>query len=139
LTHPAPYLDNHAKGHAATLAVRWSKDGVGDGIRDMVIEKIEIHFDEDAGHLRLDCADEEFIHIRDLVLSEASVTDQVQLAIDGIQSIVVRRKTALRETTPGRIRRRLVIFLVSSALFVAVVIQVVGIIAIARWLLERGS
>lgn len=44
---------------------------MGDGTQDMT-QGIEIHFDADEGHLRLDCSEEEFLHLRDLVIAGAS-------------------------------------------------------------------
>ena len=104
----------------------------------MVIEGIEIHLDEDEGHLRLDCGDEEFTHLRDVVIAEASAADQLRPFVDGIRSIVVRRIVALRDTTPRRFGRGCRILLISFALFISLTIQVVGIIFIAWWLWGLG-
>jgi hypothetical protein len=102
-------------------------------------EGIEIHFDEEEGHLRLDCGEEEFKRIRDLVVSRGSAADRLGPFMDGIQSIALRRLAAVRDTTPRRIRRGLQVFLVSLALAVAAAIQVIGLVAVARWLLRLGS
>jgi hypothetical protein len=111
---------------------------LGDGIQD-VMEGIEIHFDQDEGHLRLDCSEQEFRHIRELVVSGASAADRLSPFIDAIRFITVRRMAAVQDTTPRRFRRGLQILLISLLLSVALVIQVIGIIAVARWLLGRGS
>jgi hypothetical protein len=105
----------------------------------MVIEGIEIHFDEDEGHLRLDCGDEEFNHVRDVVIAQASAADHLSPFIDGIRSIAVRRILALRDTAPRRFGRGFRILLVSLALSISLTIQVVGMFAIARWLWGLGS
>jgi hypothetical protein len=102
-------------------------------------ERIEIHFDADEGHLRLDCREDEFIHIRDLVATRSSAADRLRPFIKGIRSIVVRRMDAVQDTMPRRFRRELQILLVSLVASVLVVIQLMGIIAIARWVLSLGS
>jgi hypothetical protein len=107
---------------------------MGDGTQDMT-QGIEIHFDEDEGHLRLDCSEAEFLHIRDLVISEASTDGRLTPFVDGIRSIVVRRSRAGPGTQPRRSRRPFLILLVSFALGASVAIQVVGIVAAVRWLL----
>jgi hypothetical protein len=98
---------------------------------------IEIHFDADEGHLRLDCGEEEFLHMRDLVISGAETGDRLDPFSDGIRSIVIRRAAAVQDTKPRRIRRGFGVFLVWVALMVAVAVQVVGIVAVIRWLLGR--
>jgi hypothetical protein len=105
----------------------------------MVIEGIEIHFDEDEGHLRLDCVDEEFTRLRDVVLAEAAAADQLSPYIDGIRSIAVRRLARLRDTAPRRIGRGLRILLISLALSISLAIQVIGLFALAWWLWRLGS
>lgn len=104
----------------------------------MVIEGIAVHFDEDEGHLRLDCDDEEFSRIRDLVVGEASVADQLGPLVDVIRSIAVRRRASLRDAMRGRPARGFRIILISLALSASVTIQVVGLIALARWLWNPG-
>ena len=102
-------------------------------------ETIEIHFDEDEGHLRLDCREDEYIHIRDLVVYGTSAADRLEPFIDGIRSIVVHKRDAVQDRMPRRFRRKLPILLASVVVSVSVVIQVIGIIAIARWVLSLGS
>ncbi len=111
---------------------------MGAGVRDMEIEGIEVHFDEDEGHLRLDCGEEEFEHIRDLVVSKASATDRLGPCVNVIRSIAVRRRAALQETPPGRRSRLFRILLITLALSASLAIQIVGLIAIARWLGGHG-
>jgi hypothetical protein len=105
----------------------------------MVIEGIELHFDEDEGHLRLDCRDEEFTHLRDVVLAESSAADQLSPFIEGIRSIAVRRLMDLRDTVPRRVGLGCRILLISLALSISLAIQVIGIFAIAWWLWTLGS
>jgi len=100
----------------------------------MVIEGIEIHFDEDEGHLRLDCHDEEFTHLRDVVLAESSAADRLSPFIDGIRSIAVRRIASLQDSSPRRLGRGFRILLISLAVCISLAIQVIGIFAIARWI-----
>jgi hypothetical protein len=100
----------------------------------MVTEGIEIHFDEDEGHLRLDCGDEEFTHFRDIVVAGASAADQLGPFVDGIRFIAVRRIAAIRDTTPRRFGRGFRILLISLALSISLAIQVIGMLAITRWL-----
>ena len=69
--------------------------------RDMT-ERIEIQFDEDEGHLRLDCREDEFIHIRDLVVTGTSAADRLRPFREGIRSIVVRRMDAVQDPMPRR-------------------------------------
>ena len=102
-------------------------------------ERIEIHFDADEGHLRLDCREDEYIHIRDLVVYGTSAADRLEPFIEGIRSIVVRKRDAVQDRMPRRFRRKLPILLASVVVSVSVVIQVIGIIAIARWALSLGS
>jgi hypothetical protein len=102
-------------------------------------EGIEMHFDAEEGHLRLDCSEEQFPHIRDLVISGASTGDRLGPFVDGIRSILVRRTAAVQATKPKRLRRGFVILLVCLALGVSLAIQVVGIIEVIRWLFRRGS
>jgi hypothetical protein len=59
--------------------------------------------------------------------------------MEAIRSIVVRRMDAVQDTMPRRFRRELQILLVTLVASVSVVIQVIGIIAIARWVLSLGS
>jgi hypothetical protein len=98
--------------------------------------RIEIHFDADEGHLRLDCGEDEFIHIRDLVATETSAADRLGPFVNGIRSIVVRKMDVIQESIPRRFRRKLQILFVALVLSVPMVIQVIGIIAIARWVLS---
>jgi hypothetical protein len=100
-----------------------------------MIPVMQIHFDEEEGHLRLDCGEQEFTHLRDLVICGASAADRIGPFMDGIRSIVVRRVDAIQKTTPGQFGRRVQILLIASLLSVPLVIQIIGIIAIARWLL----
>jgi hypothetical protein len=102
-------------------------------------DAIEIHFDSEEGHLRLDCSEAEFLHIRDLVISAASTGDHFDPAIDGIRSIVIRRTEAVQDTKPKRLLRRFLVLLVCLLLGVSMSVQVVGIVAVIRWLLGRGS
>jgi hypothetical protein len=95
-------------------------------------ERIEIHFDEDEGHLRLDCRENDLIRIRDLVVTGTSAADRLRPFREGIRSIVVRRMAAVQDRMPRRFRRELQILLISFVVSVSVVIQVMGIIAIAR-------
>src|SRR5262249_28105177 len=119
--------------HSAALAAGRSEDGKGDGTGDMVIEGTEIHFDEDEGHLRLDCSDEEFNHLRDLVVSEVAAADQLNPFLDGIRSIVVRRVVTLQDTAPRRFGHGFRIVLISFAISLSLAIQVIGIYTIAGW------
>src|SRR5262249_10050945 len=109
----------------------------------MVIKGIEIHFDEDEGHLRLDCGDEGFTHVRDVVIAQASAADRLSPFIDGIRSIAIRRILALRDTAPRRFGRGFRILLILLALSISLAIQVAGLFfiarGIARWLWEPGS
>jgi hypothetical protein len=100
---------------------------------------IEIHFDADDGHLRLDCGEQEFLHLRDLVISGASTGDRLSPFIDGIQSIVIRRTATAQHASSKRSRRGFKVLLVSLALGVALAVQVVGIVEVIRWLFGRGS
>ena len=102
-------------------------------------ERIEIHFDQDEGHLRLDCREDEFIAVRDLVVTGTSAADRLGPFREGIRSILVRRMDAVQDRMPRRFRRELQILLASVVVSVSVVIQVIGIIAIARWVLSLGS
>src|SRR5262249_47400484 len=109
-------------------------DGAGDGTEPMVIEGVEIDFDKDEGHLRLDCGEEQFAHVRDAVVAEASATEQLGPFIDGIRTIAVRRIAALRDTVPRRFGLGLRSLLVGLALIMSLAIQLIGMFAIARWL-----
>ncbi len=102
-------------------------------------EVIEIHFDEEDGHLQLDCSGEEFTHIRDLVVSEASAEEKVGPFIDGIRFIGVRQIAAISDGMTRRVRRRAQVFLVILVLAAALVIQAIGIVSIVRWLLGRAA
>ena len=104
----------------------------------MVIEGIEIHFDEDEGYLRLDCRDEEFSHLRDVVLAESSATDRLSPFIAGIRSIAVRRIASLQDTAPRRLGRGFRTLVISLALCISLAIQVIGIFTIAGWLWKPG-
>jgi hypothetical protein len=99
---------------------------------------IEIHLDTDEGHLRLDCCEDEFTHIRDLVATETLAADRLGPLMKGIRSIVIRRMDPDEDTMPQRFRRGMQILVVSVVVFVPVVIQVIGIFAIARWVLGLG-
>jgi hypothetical protein len=138
LTPPSAWQDNPPGSYAASLAARWPNDGVGDGIQEMTAG-IETQFDADEGHLRLDCSEEEFLRIRDLVVSGVSTDGRLGPFIDGIQSIVVRRTAAPQHAKPRRFRRILVIFFVWLALAASLGIQVVGIIAVIKMLLGHRS
>jgi hypothetical protein len=102
-------------------------------------ERIEIHFDQDEGHLRLDCREDEFIDVRDLIVTGTSAAEWLGPFREGIRSIVVRRMDAVQDSMPRRFRRELEFLLVSLIVLVTVVIQVIGIIAIVRWALSLGS
>jgi hypothetical protein len=98
-------------------------------------EGIEIHFDAEEGHLRLDCGEEEFLRIRDLIISGAATGDRFDAFADGIRCIVVRRTPAVRDTTPRRFRRGIRIVLVWLAVGVSVAVWVVGLVTVIWWLL----
>ena len=102
-------------------------------------EVIEIHFDEEHGHLRLDCGEEEFSHIRDLVVSEAAAGEKLGPYAEGIRFIAVRQMSAVRDTMPKRLRRSAQVVLLLAAVSVALVIQLIGIVVVVRWLFVRGS
>ncbi len=105
----------------------------------MVIKGIEVSFDEDEGHLRLDCGEEEFLHVRDLVIAKAAAAEEMGPFVDGIRTIAVRRIAALRDTVPGRSGRGLRSILVGLALLISLAIQVVGLLAIVQWLWGHRS
>lgn len=105
----------------------------------MTIDGIEAHFDEDEGHLRLDCSDGDFIRIRDSLINEVSVADQLTPFAEGIRSIVIRPLSALRAATPDRFGQGFRIVLLAVALSLSAATQVIGLVAIARWLWSRGS
>jgi hypothetical protein len=96
---------------------------------------IEIYFDADEGHLRLDCGEEEFLRLRDLVISGASTGDRLNPLLDGIRSIVIRRTAAVQDASPKRFPRGLKVLLVSLALGVSLAVQVVGVVVVIRLLL----
>jgi hypothetical protein len=104
----------------------------------MTIEGIEIHFDEDEGHLRLDCRDEEFNHLRDVVLAGSSAADRLSPFIGGIRSIAVRRIASPQDTASRRLGRGFRIFVISLALCISLAIQVIGIFTIAGWVWGPG-
>jgi hypothetical protein len=104
-----------------------------------VTQGIVIQFDAEEGHLRLDCAEEEFLYIRHLVLSGASTGGRPIPFVDGIRSIVVRRPAAARDTIARRWRRGPLIVLGALALISSLAIQVIGIVAVIRWLWGLGS
>ena len=105
----------------------------------MTRDRTEAHFDEEEGHLRIDCADEDFNRIRDLLLAEASMADRIGPFTDGIRCIVIRRSSALRDVTPERLGRGLRILFVAIALSLSLAIQVIGLVTISRWLWGRDS
>jgi hypothetical protein len=99
---------------------------------------IGIICDQDEGHLRLDCREDEFIRIRDLDLSGTSKADRLGPLREGIRSIVVRRMAAARDTISKRWGRESQI-LCALALVISLAIQVTGIVAVIRWLWGLGS
>lgn len=103
-----------------------------------MITVMQIQFDEEEGHLGLECDEHEFAQLRDLMISGSSASDRIGPFIDGIRSIAVRRSDAIDKTTPGHFGRRVQILLIATLLSVSLVIQIIGIIAIVRWLLGRG-
>lgn len=105
----------------------------------MTIDGVEAHFDEDEGHLRLDCGDDDFIYIRDRLINEAPLVGQLTPIADGIRCIVIRRSSALRDVTPDRFGRGFRILLIAIALSLSLAIQVIGLVAISRWLWGRDS
>jgi hypothetical protein len=98
-------------------------------------ERIEIHFDAEEGHLRFDCGEEEFLRIRDLVISGTAAGDRLDAFVDGIRCIVVRRNAEVQDTRPQRFRRGIRILLVWLALGVSVAVWVVGLVTVIGWLL----
>jgi hypothetical protein len=102
-------------------------------------EVIEIQFDEEEGHLHLDCDDEKFGHIRDLVVSEASVGEKIGPYVDTIRFIGVRRIPAIPDAVARPVRRGIQMLLVCLVLAAALVIQAIGIVSIVQWLLGRAA
>lgn len=102
-------------------------------------EVIEIHFDEEDGHLQLDCSGEDFTHIRDLVVSGASAQEKVGPFIDAIRFIGVRHIAANPDGITRRVHRRAQVLLIVLALAAALVIQAIGVVSIVRWLLGRAG
>ena len=103
-----------------------------------MIDVMEIHFDEDEGHLWLGCGDEEFTHLRDLVVSGTSAADQFGPLIDGIPVDRLTGWPRSRRRHRGSSAGDFQILLMTLVLSASVGIQIIGIIAVARWLLERG-
>jgi hypothetical protein len=97
-------------------------------------ERIEIHFDADEGHLRLDCGEEEFLRVRDLIISEAVTGDRLDAFVDGIRCILVRRNAAVQDTKSPRFRRGIRVLLVWLALGLSVAVWVVGLVTVIWWL-----
>jgi hypothetical protein len=102
-------------------------------------EVIEIQFDEEDGHLQLDCSGEDFTHIRDLVVSGASAQEKVGPFIDGIRFIGVRHITAIPDGMTRRVRRRAQMLLIFLTLAAALVVQAIGIVSVVRWFLGRAA
>jgi hypothetical protein len=100
---------------------------------------IEIHFDADEGHLRLDCGEEEFLHLRDLVVSGATADDRLNPFVDGIRCIVIRRTATVQAASPKRFTRGFKVLLVCLVLGASLAVQVVGLVVVIRRLLGHGS
>ena len=99
-----------------------------------------MHFDADEGHLRLDCSEEEFLRIRDLLIAAAATGDRLDAFVDGIRSILVRRTAAVQDTTTRRFGGAIRILLVCLALGVSVSVWLVGLVVVIQWLLgERAT
>jgi hypothetical protein len=130
-------LNNHSENRFASAAT-WLVEGGGERNQSAMIPVMQIHFDEEEGHLRLECGEQEFTHLRDLVICDASAGDRIGPYIDGIRSIAVCRLDVIHQTTPRHFGRKVQTVLIASLLSVSLVIQIIGIIAIARWLLGHG-
>lgn len=100
---------------------------------------IALHFDAEEGHLRLDCREEEFLRIRDLVLAAAPTDGRLTPCAGGIRSIVVRPTAAARDPRSRRGHRGSLIVLGALALALSLATQVIGIVAVTRWLGGLGS
>jgi hypothetical protein len=99
---------------------------------------IEIHFDAEEGHLRLDCSEEQFLRIRDCVVGGAGASERLGAFVDGIRSILVRRTGAVQDAKRERFRGAIRIGLVALALGLSLIVQFIGIVAVIRWLLGKG-
>lgn len=111
---------------------------MGDGIRDMTAEGIQIDFDPSEGLLRIDCDEVPFAHLRDAILTEVSVEDQLAPFLDGLRSILVRRPAAVAEAIPRRLDRGVRFALIALVLSGSLAVQVIGLIVVARWMLGLG-
>lgn len=103
-----------------------------------MVEGIEIHFDEEEGHLRLDCGEAEFDQIRDQIVAEGLGDGRLDPGVESIRTILVRRAAAIDTGTASWLRRWGGMALIAAVLALAVVLQVVGLVAAARWLLGGG-
>jgi hypothetical protein len=99
---------------------------------------IEIHFDAEEGHLRLDCSEEQFVRIRDCIVGGAGAGNRFDAFVDGIRSILVRRTGAVPDAKPERFRGALRIGLVALAVGLSLIVQFIGIVAVIRWFLGKG-
>jgi hypothetical protein len=122
---------------ADRAADRWN-DEVGDETQQTT-EGIEVRFDLDEGHVHLDCDEEEFVYIRDLVLYGAKADGLIGPVGGGIQSIAIRCQGAVRDTAPAEFCRGSLRLLIILGVLLSVALQFIGIFAAVRWLMGVGS
>lgn len=101
--------------------------------------EIDVTLDQDEGHLRLDCGDAPFVRLRDSALAEVSDDHRVHVTADSVRTILVRRRSTLREATGETIRNRVVMVVGAFVLAVAAAIETIGLYTIGRWVLEFGG
>ncbi len=102
-------------------------------------DAIEIHFEETYGQLCLNCDDETFARLRDLILYEARTDDIVSAREQDIRSIWVGRILEAREDAPSRRLRVGEVISLILAMCISGLIYVVGIVVIVKWILTRIS
>lgn len=100
---------------------------------------IEVHFDEEEGHVCLDCDEERYRRLRDQLLDEVTGDGDLITYSDGIRSILVRRAVAIDGESGWRRRRMIAVAATVALLALSVLLQIVGLVALTRWLLGGTS
>jgi hypothetical protein len=126
------------RGQIADRTAGWWNGEAGDRPQPTT-GGIEVRFDRDEGHLHFECDDEEFVYIRDLVLYGAKMDGRIAPFGEGILSIAIRSRGAVRDTAPAQFCRGSLTLLVLLAAVLPVALEFIGIFTAVRWLMGVGS
>ncbi len=94
-------------------------------------DEIEVHIDPDRGVLSLDCGEDAFVRLRDLLISEANLDETVHGLVDRIHLVEIQ--SAPRTKPSRRWGDRFAVLTCGLVAFVFCFVFAAGVFAIIGW------